>query len=68
VVKFEDIDSEVEEVDEQEKASIQNSHDPCTVVLTNPKAIYEAKKGAFKRLAPQRSRQLRMLCAPLPWR
>jgi hypothetical protein len=48
VVTFEDAYSEVKEVDENEKASIQDSHDPCAVGVTNPKAIYEAKKGGVQ--------------------
>jgi hypothetical protein len=65
-------------VDEQEKASIQDIHDPYPVALTNPKAVecssgkegsvQAARKGVFKWNAPQRARQLRMRCAPLSWR
>jgi hypothetical protein len=45
MVTVKDADFEVEEIDEQEKASIQDSHDPCAVALTNLKARYEARKG-----------------------
>jgi hypothetical protein len=48
VVTVKDVDSEVEEVDEQEKANTQDSPDPCAVALTNPKAIYVAKKGGVQ--------------------
>jgi hypothetical protein len=55
VVTVEDAGSEVEEVDEQEKASIQDSHDPCAVALTNPEAIYEARRPpAAQRRRPRR--------------
>jgi hypothetical protein len=47
-VTVEDADSEVEEVDEQDKASIQDSRDPCAVALTNPKVVYEAKKAGVQ--------------------
>jgi hypothetical protein len=48
VVALEDEDSEVEEVDEEEAASNQDSHDPCAVALTNLEARYEAGKGGVQ--------------------
>jgi hypothetical protein len=45
VVALEDEDSEVEEVDEEEVASKQDSHDPTAVAPTNLEARYEAGKG-----------------------
>jgi hypothetical protein len=51
-VAVEDEDSEVEEVDDEEVAIMQDSHDPCAVALTNLEARYKAGKGAFRRLAP----------------
>jgi hypothetical protein len=68
VVAVKDVDSEVHEVDEEEEASNHDNNDPCAVTLKNLEARYEAWKGAFTRFAPQRSMQLRMRCAPLPWR
>jgi hypothetical protein len=44
-VVVEDEDSEMEEVDEEEVASMQDSHDPCAVALTNLEARYEAGEG-----------------------
>jgi hypothetical protein len=45
IVALDDEDSEVEEVDEEEVASKQDSHDPCAVALTNLEARYEERKG-----------------------
>jgi hypothetical protein len=44
-VAREDEESEVEEVDEEEVASKQDSHDPSAVALTNLEARYEEGKG-----------------------
>jgi hypothetical protein len=48
LVAVEDEDSEVEEADEEEVASRQDSHDPCAVALTNLEVIYEARKGSVQ--------------------
>jgi hypothetical protein len=48
MVAVEDEDSEVEEVDEAEVASTQDSHDPCAMAITNREARYEACKGDFQ--------------------
>jgi hypothetical protein len=48
VVALEDEDSEVEEVDEEEVASKQDSHDLCAVAMTNLEARYEAGKGGVQ--------------------
>ena len=45
VVALEDEDSEVEEVDEEEVASKQDSRDPSAVALTNLETRYETGKG-----------------------
>jgi hypothetical protein len=48
VVALEDEDSEVEEVDKEEVASKQDSHDPFAVALTNLEARYKAGKGGVQ--------------------
>jgi hypothetical protein len=45
VVALEDVDSEVEEFDEEDEASMQDNHDPCAVALKSLEAKYEAWKG-----------------------
>jgi hypothetical protein len=44
----EDVDSEVEEVDEEEEASMQDIHDPCDVALTSLEARYATCKGSVQ--------------------
>jgi hypothetical protein len=40
-----DEDSEVEEVDEEDEANIQESHVPCAVAMASLETRYEAGKG-----------------------
>jgi hypothetical protein len=44
-VAAEDVDFDMEEVDEEEKGSWDDNHDPCAVEMTNQEARCEAWKG-----------------------